>query len=120
MPSPHATMPDLLREQISIPHSPVIPSEHTMRKYRVVIEDEKTGQEFVGFSGLNRVAVERIHALVNSVGAHELSVGKLPTGKNASREQAQWARDVAHVLDRKPPRAVPKRKRTDVGTREGR
>lgn len=100
-------IPHALREPIVIPKSPEIPSELTMRKYRIVIEDEKTEQEFVGFSGLNRVAVQRIVALIHSVGAHELQIGRLPTGKNAGRKLSQWARDVAHVLDRKPPKPAP-------------
>lgn len=92
-----------LRETIEIPKSPEIPSEFTMRKYRIIIEDADTGQEFKGYAGLNRPACERIIAIVDFVGAHELSEGKLPVGKNRERKMSQWARDVAHVFDRKPP-----------------
>lgn len=103
-----SSTPGALRETISIPASPVIPSELTMPKFRIVIEDSRTGQEYWGRDGLNRVAIERIVALVNSVGAHELEAGKLPAGKNAGRALSRWARDVAHVFDRKPPKLAPR------------
>lgn len=99
-----------LQETIAIPKSPEIPSEFTMRKYRIIIEDADTGQEFKGYDKLNRVACERIIAIVDSVGAHEIAEGKLPVGKNRERKMSQWARDVAHVFDRKPPRPAPKRR----------
>lgn len=96
-------------EHISIPVNPAIPSELTMAKYRIVIEDERSGQEYKGYSGLNRAACDRIIALINSVGAHDLLAGSIPSGKNAQRKLIQWARDVGHTYDRKPPRPVPAR-----------
>lgn len=100
----------VLRESIEIPRSPVLPSELTMRKYRVIVEDEKTGQEYKGYSGLNRVAVDRIIALIHSVGAHDLQAGSLPTGKNSERKTARWTQDVARKLDgRAAPKVAPRR-----------
>lgn len=95
-----------LHETIEIPRSPTFPSEFTMPKFRIIIEDEKTGQEYRGWSGLNRTACDRISALINSVGAHDSKVGELPMGRNADRARKQWSADVAHVLDRKPPKVA--------------
>lgn len=107
----------ILRESIEIPSSPVLPSESTMPKFRIIIEDEKTGQEYQGFSGLNRIAVQRIVALVNSVGQHELMAGQLPKG-HPERVLQAFAVEAARKLDRKPPKPAPPRQRRGVYARK--
>lgn len=49
-----------------------------MRKFRVVIEDERTGQEIAGHAGLSRKFVDAINAFIKARGDHDLSVGGMP------------------------------------------
>lgn len=93
----------------------VIHRDHT---FRVIVEDEETGEEYRGWSGLNRVATERVAALINHVGAHELALGELPK-RVITRKRAleRFALDVAHVFDRKPPTVAQPRRALTVKAR---
>lgn len=46
--------------------------------YRVVIEDETTGQEFVGWSGISRERAETIADFVNRRGVADVKIGRMP------------------------------------------
>lgn len=115
-PSPHRSV--MLSEHIEIPRSPTLPSELTMAKYRIIVEDEKTGQEIKGYSKLSRAGVDLICALIDSVGAHELRAGNVPWRKGAHsdyRAARKWAVGVRRALDeasgkpaRKAPQPAPK------------
>ena len=71
-------LPAYLIEPIEIGRDPRITDEATMRKYRIVIEDDETGQEYAGFSGLSRRKAEEISELIKLKGDHDLTTGRLP------------------------------------------
>jgi hypothetical protein len=56
----------------------VSPATASGPRFRIVIEDEDSGQEFVGFSGHTRSFVESVVAFIKARGDHDLSAGRLP------------------------------------------
>lgn len=85
MPTNSNALSSVLHDHIAIGRSPEIPDEMTMRKFRVVFEDEKTGQEFAGFSGISRKRAEEIMTLIRLKGDHDLQTGRLPARKSPAR-----------------------------------
>ncbi len=49
--------------------------------YRVIIEDEDTGREFIGWGGISRARVERIVEFVDNKGVADEKIGRLPARK---------------------------------------
>ncbi len=50
--------------------------------YRVVIEHESDGREFVGWGGISRERAEAIVAFVNNRCAPDIKIGRLPPRPN--------------------------------------
>lgn len=75
------------RAHFEIPRSPRAPREHTMKKYRIVIEDERTGEEFKAYAGLSRQACERACAMIDSASDHDLKLGRLPARKAPAKRR---------------------------------
>lgn len=71
------------------------PRVHRETTYRVVVEDEHTGQEYRGWRGLSRDSTERIAALINSVGAHAETLGALPKAPRGRTHAEVRARENA-------------------------
>lgn len=78
MSSNHLSVSEALHGHIEIARDPRLTEEATMRKYRVVIEDEKTGQEYAAFAGLTRARAEVVAAYIRDHGDADLKAGRLP------------------------------------------
>lgn len=90
-------LPGPLLEAIEIHRDPRLTGETVLRKYRIVIEDDATGQEFAGFSGLSRKRAEEIAGFIKLKGDHDLATGRLPPRKPSA------------ITDEPPPRTRGKR-----------
>lgn len=56
-------------------------SEAPAQVFRVIIEDEDTGREFLGWNGINRARAGRIAEFIDNRGVADEKIGRLPPRK---------------------------------------